>query len=121
MTKFKFKRETEHYWVIDDMPSKSNPNLSYEIRISKKVFEEHGVHALYCNCPDWGRNKHKHPEGYACKHLREWQRKNPKGIDGLIEVTLFGADEYLKLKRGTTKILPVKIVTDEDDGTFKRF
>ena len=48
--------------VLAKVPSKSNPNKSYEIRLG-------GDGVVYCTCRAWITNK-------FCKHLEEYHSKN---------------------------------------------
>ncbi|MCG3204309.1 MAG: hypothetical protein KCHDKBKB_01024 [Elusimicrobia bacterium] len=52
------------YTVIEEMPSRSNPNRGYQIRMGKD-----GV--IYCTCPAWGFSIKNHPTR-TCKHLQVW-------------------------------------------------
>jgi hypothetical protein len=52
--------------VLTTVPSKSNPDKHYEIRLG-------GDNRVYCTCPAWRFSKGQK----TCKHLNEFRTANP--------------------------------------------
>lgn len=95
MTPRNFERETDKYYVLRTVASKSNPSLSYEIRTSKQDKK------TYCTCPGW---IHKARKGDGlCKHLLEFKAKTFE------PVVVYKWDEFVSVKRGVSLITDAEV------------
>jgi hypothetical protein len=82
----RFERETEKFFILRTVPSKSNPNISYEIRTSKQDGK------TYCTCPGW-IHKARKSDG-LCKHILSFKAETFEPI------AVYKFDEFVSVKRG---------------------
>lgn len=81
--------------VVARVPSESNPEKEYEIRLGKDG-------NFYCSCPNW-KNMKKPVKERVCKHIKTWaaahDMKLPEG--SVIEL---GGDEIMVLEMATETV-----------------
>jgi hypothetical protein len=105
----KFLRETEHYWVLEEYQSKSEPGKIYEVRISKRDEK------TYCTCRGWivklNQSKRTGLEA-VCKHITIFRSTNKAE-----KIVVYTLDEFNSVKRSCPMLMTAKV----DDGTeFRR-
>ena len=90
------------YTVLAVVQSKSNPDKTYEIRLSN----QDGT--TYCTCMSCIMSFHKNDGKADCKHLREYIKNNPN-----TKVIVMDQKCYEEFKRAVP-ILAVKRIKDTD-------
>lgn len=101
-----FIRETEHYWVLAEYPSKSSPGTVHEVRTSKRDGK------TYCSCRGWvvalNQLRKKGAKGEAmCCHLKDFKRSKPTEV-----IEIMDNDSYVNRHLGL--ILGVRLGQNPD-------